>query len=230
MKKIKVLSVKRTQKKKVYDIQVKDARHYILDGGIIAHNSTGMFPTINVSGGGGVIYAPSMILLFGKKKIKDENKIQSGLIVPVKLHKSRFSKPIPIEFHIMFDSPFNPYVGLHKYLGWETSGIAKGNIVSQKDYEKMTEKEQSKCHPFKGKDGEDLWFLPKETARNFVVRHLADTVSPKEIFTAKIWTPELIKELDDEFITPEFSFSGEDEIEEFLISHNDLDEEAESDE
>lgn len=180
--------------------------------------STGLFPTTNVSGGGGVVYAPSMILAFAKKQIKEDGNL-NGIIVKVKTLKNRFAKPTPIEFHIRFDKGMNPYIGLHEYISWDNCGIEKGNIITKSDFNKLNANEQEKCREFETKDGLK-YFKPKETARNFVVKHLGDTVSIKDLFTPKVFTDEMIRELDEKFIKPKFAYGiAEDEaleINEFL--------------
>jgi hypothetical protein len=92
-----------------------------------------MFPTVNLSGGGGLIYSASVILALSKAQIK-EGTIQTGIIVTVKTLKNRFGKPIPIKFHIRWDRGMNRFIGMEEYMNWETCGIQKGNMVTQKEF------------------------------------------------------------------------------------------------
>jgi hypothetical protein len=80
-----------------------------------------------MSGGGGAIYAASMILMLSKASLKENNKeaekagmTKTGVLVTSKPTKNRFAKPIPVKFHISFYNGMNPYVGLEKYVSWES--------------------------------------------------------------------------------------------------------------
>lgn len=180
--------------------------------------STGMFPTVNLSGGGGLIYSASVILALSKAQIK-EGTIQTGIIVTVKTLKNRFGKPIPIKFHIRWDRGMNPYIGMEEYMNWETCGIQKGNIFSQKDYDKFSDADKAKSHEFEH-NGETLYFYPKDTARNYIVKHLGCGVSANELFTDRVWTREVLEEINEKCIKPKFGYGTETneipEIEDFL--------------
>jgi len=112
----------------VYDINVENS-HYILENGIVSHNS-------------GALYNTSVINFLYKAKL-DENaeskKVgmrKSGIVVRSAPSKNRFARPITIRFHISFYHGMNPYVGLEQFMSWENCGIAKGNIFTQKEFEK----------------------------------------------------------------------------------------------
>jgi RecA/RadA recombinase len=187
--------------------------------------STGMFPTINLSGGGGLVYSASVILALSKAQIK-EGTVQTGIIVSVKTLKNRFGKPIPIKFHIRWDRGMNPYIGMEEYIDWETCGIQKGNIINQKDYDKLSEKDQASARPFQV-EGETKYFVGKETARNFIVKHLGRGVSPYELFTAEVFNHDVLSQINDKKIKAKFSYGIDaneaEEVEQFLIG-NDEDE------
>jgi len=220
MNKIQVKSVKKISNDKVYDVQVKDAHHYVLGNGIVAHNSTGMFPTINISGGGGLVYSASVILALSKAQIKDD-KIQTGIIVTVKTLKNRFGKPIPIKFHIRWDKGMNPYIGMEEYMSWDNCGIEKGNLVGQKEYDKWSAADKAKTKSFEF-NGETLYFYPKDTARNYIVKHLGCGVPATELFTEKVWTREVLEIINEKCIKPKFSYGIEEnaiEIEEYFIEN-----------
>lgn len=183
--------------------------------------STGMFPTINLSGGGGLIYSASVILALSKAQIK-EGTVQTGIIVTVKTLKNRFGKPIPIKFHIRWDRGMNPYIGMEEYMNWENCGIQKGNMVTQKEYDKWSESDKSKCHQFEF-NGETYYFFPKETARNYIIKHLGKGVSAQELFTPEVWTQEVLEQINDKCIKPKFSYGVDaneiPEIEEYFIEN-----------
>jgi RecA/RadA recombinase len=184
--------------------------------------STGMFPTINLSGGGGLIYSASVILALSKAQIK-EGTMQTGIIVSVKTLKNRFGKPIPIKFHIRWDRGMNRFIGMEEYMSWDNCGIQKGTIHSQKDYDKWSEADQQKSRPMQV-NGETMWFYPKETARNYIVKHLGKGVTANELFTEEVWTQEVLEQINEKCIKPKFSYGIDSdetpEIEEFLSDIN----------
>jgi len=182
--------------------------------------STGMFPTVNLSGGGGLIYSASVILALSKAQIK-EGTVQTGIIVTVKTLKNRFGKPIPIKFHIRWDRGMNPYNGMEEYMNWENCGIQKGNIFSQKEYDKFSDADKTKSHEFEY-GGETLYFYPKDTARNYIVKHLGCGVPANELFTDRVWTREVLEEINEKCIKPKFSYgtiNDEDEIDAFFAEN-----------
>jgi RecA/RadA recombinase len=189
--------------------------------------STGMFPTINLSGGGGLVYSASVILALSKAQIK-EGTVQTGIIVTVKTLKNRFGKPIPIKFHIRWDRGMNPFIGMEEYIDWDTCGIQKGNIISQKEFDKLSEKDQANAHPFEV-EGETKYFVGKETARNFIIKHLGKGVSPYELFTPEVFTHDVLSQINEKRIKPKFSYGIDanevEEVEQFLIGNDDASDE-----
>lgn len=177
--------------------------------------SVGSFIPMDVmSGGGGPLYNASVILFLYKSQLNVANaeadKVgmkKTGIIVRSAPHKNRFARPITIRFHISFYKGMNPYVGLEQFISWENCGIEKGNIYDEKGFSKWTD-EQKKEAAEKGyemeKDGKKYYFYPKSTARNFVVKHLADTIPANELFTPKVLTEDVLKHLDENVIKPTF--------------------------
>jgi RecA/RadA recombinase len=185
--------------------------------------STGMFPTINLSGGGGLVYSASVILALSKAQIK-EGAVQTGIIVSVKTLKNRFGKPIPIKFHIRWDKGMNRFIGMEEYISWETCGIQKGNIFSQKEFDKFTEKDKQIASSFEF-EGTTLYFYPKETSRNFIVKHLGRGVSPYDLFTEEVFNHDVLTQINEKKIKGKFSYgidsNAADEVEQFLIGNED---------
>ena len=184
--------------------------------------STGMFPTVNLSGGGGLIYSASVILALSKAQIK-EGTVQTGIIVTVKTLKNRFGKPIPIKFHIRWDKGMNPYIGMEEYMNWENCGIQKGNLITDKEYEKMNDKDKSTVHTF-DYQGETKYFVPRETARNYIVKHLGKGIPANELFTPEVWTQEVLQLINEKCIKPKFSYgidSAEGEVEQIFLNADD---------
>ena len=184
--------------------------------------STGMFPTVNLSGGGGLIYSASVILALSKAQIK-EGTVQTGIIVTVKTLKNRFGKPIPIKFHIRWDKGMNPYIGMEEYMNWENCGIQKGNLITDKEYEKMSDKDKATVYSF-DYQGETKYFVPRETARNYIVKHLGKGIPANELFTPEVWTPEVLQMINEKCIKPKFSYgidSAEGEVEQIFLNSDD---------
>ena len=141
------------------------------------------FISRQVAGGGtGPEYAASIVLMLNKAQLKDGAE-KVGIIVNAKPDKNRFAKPHPIKFHLHFTEGMNPYVGLENYVSWDTCGITKGVIEK----------------------GEKI---PKKTARNWICKHLDETVPNKEFFTDKVFTPEVLKAID-AHIQPLFNYNTE---------------------
>ena len=100
MKLMAVKSVKKNVNQDVYDIKVEEDFHYILENGIVSHNS-------------GLKYAASTIVFLSKKKDKDSEGQVIGNIIHCKLYKSRLTKENQmIDVRLNYDSGLNLYYGL----------------------------------------------------------------------------------------------------------------------
>mgnify|MGYP000135240297 FL=1 len=143
------------------------------------------FISRQVAGGGtGPEYAASIVLFLNKAQLKDSSGERSGIIVTAKPNKNRFAKPTNIKFHLDFSKGMNRYVGLEQYIDWEEIGIAKGTI------EKGVK-------------------TPKSTARNWICKHLDETVSNAEFFTEKVFTQEVLEKIELR-IKPLFNYNTEE--------------------
>lgn len=172
------------------------------------------FPGKEVSGGGGLKYNVSILFMLTKKKFEDkelEEKVKKknidavrvGVTIKVTPLKQRFAKPIFVELHIPFYKKPNPFVGLEKFVSWESCGIMRGKALTKKQYDKLTPEEQKKCRSFKG-EKEDLYAFPKDTARTLVCEHRKGEVPLGELFTEKVFTKNVLKKLDENAIKPAF--------------------------
>ena len=163
MKKLKLILKKqlKNNNEKIYDIEVKDEHHYILENGIISHNSIGsFFGGKTISGGGGILYNSSMIFMLTKSKLTDKDSEEHvkkqglaehtkiGIVVTANPVKQRFARPIKVQIHIPFYKKPNPYVGLEKFVSWENCGVIRGKCIDQKTFEKLDEEEQPSCFKF----------------------------------------------------------------------------------
>jgi len=98
----------------VHDITVKDVHHYILENGIVSHNS--YFPTKVMSGGSGLVYIADSIAMLSKSKDKDKDKKVIGSLIKVKMLKSRLSKEnAEVEVKISYAGGLDRYHGLLEF-------------------------------------------------------------------------------------------------------------------
>lgn len=179
LKEIKIKSVEFLKEKEdVYDINVADVHHYILDNGVVTHNTMDMFPQDKMKGGEALFYSASSIGFLSKAKLKegdvdDLDLGQSGIVVTCKMVKNRLAKPKKVKFEISFVSGCNPYIGLDFWLDedtFEQVGIAKG---------KWDEKSKS--------------FIPG--GNRWYVHHLGTHVATANLFTPKVFTKEVLDSL-----------------------------------
>ncbi len=75
---MKIKTIKRTNNANVFDMTVDQAHHYILENGVITHNS-------------GLEYCASTIVFLSKKKNKDKDNQVTGAIITATLRKARHS-------------------------------------------------------------------------------------------------------------------------------------------
>ncbi len=197
------------------------------------YQGIGMFAKKEISGGGGVAFNPSIIMMLGKAQLKEENAESkaaemktTGIVVTSRPRKNRFAKPIPVRFHISFFKGMNKYTGLEKYISWDSCGIERGNILSQKEFDKLkdSDKEAYDMDRFfftherpimkKNEEGVEvetgetekvpMYFWPKPTARSIVVRHLGKKLPVANLFTSEVITDEILHQIDEKAIKPLF--------------------------
>lgn len=165
--------------------------------------TTDMFAQRVQSGGKGLVYGASIILNLSKAKLKEgSDNTQTGIIVTAEPDKNRFCKPVKVKFYISYVNGMNPYVGLEEYISFETCGIQKGKFISEKDYNKSPNEEYIRVEK---SDGEVVYFVPSETARNFCLDS-GETISPKELFSKKAFTKERLERLD-KYIQSQFKYA-----------------------
>ena len=155
------------------------------------------------SGGKGLVYGASIILNLSKAKLKEgSDNLQTGIVVTAEPDKNRFCKPVKVKFYISYMNGMNPYVGLEEYISFERCGIQKGKFITEKEYNKSPNSEYIRVEK---QDGEVVYFVPSETSRNYCLDN-GETISPKELFTAKTFTKERLQRLD-EYIQSEFKYA-----------------------
>ena len=207
-------------------------------------------PGKEVSGGGGLKYNASIILMLSQSKMDDKdsedknkrdgvNSTKVGIVVSVTPTKQRFARPIKVQFHIPFYKKPNPFVGLESFVSWDSCGIIRGKMLTEKEFSKLSPNEQKECRDFEV-DKKKMYAYPKDTARTLVCKHLGGEVPLSELFTEKVFTQEVLHELDSNTIKPIFQLpsieslddlaeiTGEidiennvDDLEKFLINTED---------
>lgn len=194
-----------------------------------------LFSKTVVSGGTGLQFAGSLTIMLNSAKLDDKssdtaaaNKVgdftKTGIIVTATPQKSRFTIPQKVQFQIPFFKAPNPYIGLEKYLTWENSGIVRGDILTKKDYDKLSEDDKAKCYEMADENGEVCYAKPKDTSRNIVVKHLGTKIPVSELWTPKVFTDELLHKLDEEVIRPSFELPSSDsfaDVEELIDVEDD---------
>lgn len=164
----------------------------------------GYIPTKESSGGDGPIFAMSAVAFLSKAQLKDGSGTKTGIIVTSNLKKSRFTVPENIKFHISFSNGMNPYVGLQDYVSWDACGIERG-----------------KFEEIKNADGKkEMVFKPNASSTRWGVKHMGKTIASTELFTAEVFTEDVLRQLDENVIKPKFKLPDLSDPIEIL---NDLD-------
>jgi len=171
----------------------------------------GFMPTKESSGGDGPIFAMSVISFLSKAQLKEgSSTTKTGIVVTSNLKKSRFTVPEQVKFHISFANGMNPYVGLQDYVTWDSCGVERG-----------------KLEEVKGPDGKkEMKFTANASSTRWAVKHLGKTVTTSELFTAKVFTPEVLEELDNKVIKNKFHLP---ELMDYADIVNSIDVETEDD-
>jgi len=191
------------------------------------------FPGKEVSGGGGIKYNSSIIMMLTKSKLEDKvaednNKktgVEStkvGIVITCNPFKQRFARPIKVQIHLPFYKKPNPYVGLEKFISWENCGIVRGKMLSEKEAKKLSDKEFESCFLFSTKDG-NMYAQPKETARTLVCRHLQGEVPLIDLYTDKVFTDEVLHQLDENSIKKTFMLPSIESLEDLADLTEELD-------
>ena len=174
----------------------------------------GFMPTKESSGGDGPIFAMSVISFLSKAQLKEgSSTTKTGIVVTSNLKKSRFTVPEQVKFHISFANGMNPYVGLQDYVTWDACGVERG-----------------KLEEVKGPDGKkEIKFTANASSTRWAVRHLGKTVTTSELFTAKVFTPEVLEDLDNKIIKNKFHLPELMDYED-IVNSIDIETEDDSDE
>jgi hypothetical protein len=117
MKEVKIKSIKCSERKeKIYDITVEDFGHYILDNGIVSHNTTDLFAKKVQGGGKGVAYNSSTVISMSKAKDQEgtgKAKVIHGSLATCTAVKNRFGRENgQVKIAINYDKGLVPHSGL----------------------------------------------------------------------------------------------------------------------
>ena len=204
------------------------------------YQGVSFIPQTFQSSGSGIVYNASITIELSAAKLDDkendnaaklkqgtDNAVKTGVLVTAKPIKNRFARPIKIKFGIPFYKNMNPYIGLEQFMTWDNSGVCRGNLITQKDYDKLSESDKKKIYVFDF-NGETKYCQPKDTARGIVVKHLGKQVSFIEFYTNEVFTDEFLTLLNENVIKPLFqlpdrnSFEDIKELEDSLNISNEL--------
>ncbi len=179
------------------------------------YDSMSMFTSKEISGGGGIKYNASIIFQLGKGKLEDAeaskaakkkglgDKAKVGVTIYVNPFKNRYTKPIPIQFHIPFYKAINPFVGLERFADWDSCGIIRGRLHDEKSYGKLDADEKKACVEHMV-DGVVHYVENRKSSQWLVCKHLPGEIPLGELFTPKVFTQEVLVELDENVIKPTF--------------------------
>ena len=95
---MKIVSIKKVGKKPVYDLSVEDQEHYVLENGVVTHNT-------------GIMYSADNVWILGRQQDKDGKELQ-GYHFIINVEKSRYVKEkskIPIT--VTFEDGINKWSG-----------------------------------------------------------------------------------------------------------------------
>jgi hypothetical protein len=118
---MKIKSIKSVGKLPVFDISVDQAEHYVLENGVITHNT-------------GVYYSSDNVWIVGRQQEKPDKTI-TGYHFVINIEKSRYvveKSKIPIT--VMFDGGINKWSGLFdiaKEGGYIEAGEKKGKYTTK---------------------------------------------------------------------------------------------------
>lgn len=167
--------------------------------------------------GSGIVYNASITIELSAAKLEDKENdtaaksrqgsdagTKNGVLVTAKPVKSRFCRPIKIKFQIPYFKKPNPFVGLEQFMTWENSGVCRGNLLTQKEYDKLSDCDKKKVYTWTTDAGETFYCLPKDTARYIVVKHLNAQVPFTDFWSDKVFTPEYLDYINENVIHPMF--------------------------
>ena len=183
---MKITNIKPMGKLPVYDISVADAEHYILENGVVTHNT-------------GIYYSANTIFIIGRSQEKDGTEVV-GWNFTLNIEKSRFVKEkSKLTFQVLYDGGIDKYSGILE-LALESGHFVKsGNRYQIVDFSTGELKEEKIW-------GKDLG--PKEYEPLLKDKKFLEFVANK--FTLRAKSKEIIEEqVDTEFTDRQTELDGE---------------------
>lgn len=189
-----------------------------------------------MSAGTGLTYNSSITIELSAAKLDDkaneaaaaskqgaDTTTKNGILVTAKPVKSRFCRPYKVKFQIPYFCAPNQFIGLEAFMNWENAGVGRGTLITEKDYNKLTDaaKEKIKVFDF---NGTTMYAELKDSCRNIICKHLGRAVSVTEFFSPTVFTPEFLEYLNTNVIHPMFdlpdqsSFEDIKEIEDMITT------------
>ncbi len=111
---MKIASITQVGKQKVYDLSVQDAEHYVLENGVVTHNT-------------GIYYSADNIFIIGRQQEKSGTEIV-GYNFIINVEKSRYVKEkskIPVE--VTWGD------GISKWSGLLDMALESGHVIKPKN-------------------------------------------------------------------------------------------------
>jgi hypothetical protein len=140
---MKIKSIKCIGKRKVYDLSVKEAEHYVLENGVVTHNT-------------GSYYSADNIFILGRQQEKDGSDLV-GYNFIINVEKSRYVKEkakIPIT--VKFDGGISRYSGLLE-MALESGHVTKPSNGWYARVNTKTGEVEDKKYRIKDTDTNEFW-------------------------------------------------------------------------
>jgi len=154
--KMKIKSITRNNRKAtVYDIETP-THDYILDNGIISHNTMEMYSKAVVGGGTAVMYSANQIFIITKSQEKDGSDLV-GWNFTINIEKSRFVREkAKLPFTVKFEG------GISKWSGLLEIALDSGHVIKPSNgwysrVDSLTGEIEDKKYRLKDTDNKNFW-------------------------------------------------------------------------
>lgn len=171
---MRIANITPVGKKQVYDLSVADVEHYILDNGVVTHNT-------------GIYYSADNIFIIGRQQEKDGNEL-TGYNFIINVEKSRYVREkskIPIE--VSFEG------GISTWSGLVDVALQSGHVVKPQNgwYQKKGDEKKYRLADTYNKE---FWvpILKDPSFQKWIQEHYA------------ISNSSLVREFTDDFIKKEY--------------------------
>jgi hypothetical protein len=149
---MKITSIKPVGKLSVYDLSVADAEHYVLENGVVTHNT-------------GPYYSADNIFILGRQQEKDGSEL-TGYNFIINVEKSRYVKEkakIPIT--VSFEGGISKWSGLLE-IAMESGHVVKPSNGWYSRVDMETGEVEEKKYRLKDTDTKEFW-LPILSTKSF---------------------------------------------------------------